>query len=362
MVSQSPEEQIPVTVLTGFLGAGKTTFLNRWLEARADKRWLVIINEFGSVGVDHDLVVQADTETETSFVELSSGCLCCTIRGDLTKTLREAPWRFARGGQRWFDEIIIETTGLADPVPIIQTFVADQQVAARYRIQRILTVVDSVNGAGTVRLQAEAAKQIAIADAIVLTKMDVATDEQRSEANATIARLNPAVAVIESSAEGPDWQAISEVSCFNPSSLSGEVRAWLSDAVYEAHGHDHHGHDHHHSHDPNRHDERIRSICLTFDEPLPVKIFDAWFTALSQLRGEDLLRVKGILNVEELPMPMVIHGVQHIWHEPEILSEWPSEDLRSRVVFIVRDLDEGQLRKVLDQLLSRLKAPSVQGL
>ena len=183
---------IPVTLLTGFLGAGKTTLLNRLIRQPELAKTLVIINEFGSIGIDHDLVAQSDEED--TIVEMASGCLCCTIKGDLQRTLRDAPWRFARDGRRWFDRIIIETTGLADPAPIIHTVMADKALSELYRLHNVITLVDGVNGDATLNDQPEAIKQVAVADALVLTKTDLAEAEslerlaERKDALKTLTR------------------------------------------------------------------------------------------------------------------------------------------------------------------------------
>ncbi|MEL6199151.1 MAG: GTP-binding protein [Pseudomonadota bacterium] len=361
----STDKRIPVSVLTGFLGAGKTTLLNRVLHDPVAKRALVIINEFGSIGVDHDLVAHADIDS--GVVELFNGCLCCTIRGDLSKTLRDAPWRYSRGGERWFDRVIIETTGLADPAPIVQTFLADPAIAKRYALHQIVTVVDAVNGPGTLAAQPEAEKQVAVADAIVLTKADLASADQFAETQSRVRALNPAAPVHESLADDALAELLQGTATFNPDQKGASVQAWLAEEAHADHSHSHdHGHHHHHhhddhGHDPNRHDSRIRSISLSFDTPRSARVFDAWFDHLARLRGSDLLRVKGILNVSELDVPMVIHGVQHIWHPPEILEAWPSEDRRSRVVFIVRDLEQSDLLEALSFVTSHVENAQLTG-
>ncbi|MEL7311272.1 MAG: GTP-binding protein, partial [Pseudomonadota bacterium] len=258
------KDKVPVTVLTGFLGAGKTTLLNSVLKEHPESRWLVIINEFGAVGVDHDLVVQSepDTEPEPRFVELSNGCLCCTIRGDLTKTLTDAVWRFSRGGSRWFDRVVIETTGLADPAPIVQTLTTQAAVARNYSLSHIISVLDIPNAASTLDNATEAVKQIAVADTVVLTKGDLASPEQIQQTKQRVQRINPAAQLVDNvHAKCFSPHALFVAARFQPGDSSAEVADWLSHEVFETshdHDHDHDHHHGHHRHDVNRHDENIR--------------------------------------------------------------------------------------------------------
>ncbi len=355
------DNPIPVTILTGFLGAGKTTLLNRFLDSTNAKRALVIVNEFGSIGIDHHLMMFSSEES--GLVALSSGCLCCTIRGDLTKTLKEAPWRFSRDGKRWFDQIIIETTGLADPAPIVQTLFAEPDIAKQYALTQIITVVDSVNGIQTLEDQPEACKQVAVADTIVVSKADLVDQAQQQSLRKRLRHLNPAAAIAIQNPAEIDPKTIFGCSKFNPKLKGESVKQWLAADAYDSDPH-HHSHvDHNaHSHDENRHGDRIRSVCLRFAEPKPVKVFEAWFDHLARLRGSNLLRIKGILNVSELNVPMVIHGVQHIWHPPIILPSWPDDDHQSRVVFILRDLEKSDLLKALSFITDRLDNAQLAGL
>ncbi len=349
--------RISVSLLTGFLGSGKTTILNSLMQRPELNRTLVIINEFGEIGVDHDLVAQSSDEV---VVEMSSGCLCCTIRGDLAKTLREAPGRFARGGERWFDRVIIETTGLADPAPILHTLINDPSVARQYRLDGVITVVDAVNGTNTLERQVESVKQAAVADRLLVTKTDIAEPAVVNELQSRLGALNPIAPQIIVQNGAVDPEVVLDAGEYDPSTKSTDAQNWLKAEIFEAggHGHEagdhrHHGHDHHHDHDHddvNRHDEHIQAFCLTLDEPIHSAAFEIWLEGLLLFRGEDFLRIKGILNVVGTDGPTIIHGVQHVMHPPITLETWPSEDRRSRIVFITRDIDEAVMRTSLEAL------------
>ncbi|MEL7297092.1 MAG: GTP-binding protein [Pseudomonadota bacterium] len=348
-MAKNPAQRIPVSVLTGFLGSGKTTILNQLVQQPDFSKTLVLINEFGEIGLDHDLMVRSQDDV---VVEMASGCLCCTIRGDLAKTLRDAPGRFARGGKLWFDRVLIETTGLADPAPIMHTLMTDEAISERYQLNSIITTVDAVNGGDTLDMQFESVKQAAVADRLIITKTDLTDSRTVSDLQARLLELNPRAVQITVGTDDIDPTALFESAIYDPATKSLDVAAWLKTEAYPpAHSHDHiHHHDHHdhaHHHDVNRHDELIKAVCLTIDEPIPGAAFDAWLSALLVFRGADLLRVKGIVNIAESDKPMVFHGVQHIFHPPLILDAWPSDDRRSRIVFITRGIDENLLRSTL---------------
>jgi len=339
---------LPVSVLTGFLGSGKTTVLNHLIQHPALSRTLVLINEFGEIGLDHDLVAHSNGEV---VIEMSSGCLCCTIRGDLAKTLREARGRFTRGGELWFDRVVIETTGLADPAPILHTLMTDSALARHYRLDGVIATVDAVNGGDTLDRQSESVKQAAVADRLLLTKADLAELDVLRSLQARLQVLNPAAPQIIAENGVVDPTLLFDAGLYDPKTKSPDVQHWLNAEAYgEPHDHEHgaagHGHTHQHN-DVNRHDEHIKALCLTIDEPIHRDALDLWLNALLLFRGADLLRIKGIINVAGLDGPMVIHGVQHILHPPVTLKEWPSEDRRSRIVFITRDIDEPVLRDTL---------------
>jgi G3E family GTPase len=349
---------IPVTVLTGFLGSGKTTLLNALMRRPELARTAVLINEFGEVGLDHLMVEKVDGD----IVLLSSGCLCCTVRGELVDSLRRLAAR-AEAGEIAFDRVVIETTGLADPAPILHTLMADPDIVARYRLDGIVTTVDAVTGAATLDAQAESVKQAAVADRIVITKSDLAGAEALAGLSRRLAALNPGARRIVAAMGAVEPEEILNAGLFDPARKIPDVAAWLNAEAYGGHHHHHHGHghDHHHHHgagtgqdphDVNRHDARIASFCLTFDAPLHWSAVATWLEMLIVTRGESLLRIKGILDVAGQDRPVAIHGVQHLLHPPAHLPAWPkradgSDDRRSRIVFIVRDLPRAVIEEGL---------------
>ena len=360
------EQRIPVTVLTGFLGSGKTTLLNKLLRRPELADTAVIINEFGEIGLDHLLVEKSDDE---GMVTLNSGCLCCTVRGDLVRTMSELFLKRSRGEVSQFKRMVVETTGLADPAPILHTLMTDPLLASRYRLDGVVTTVDAVNGGSTLDNHEEAIKQAAVADRILLTKVDIADAAPLAELKHRLQHLNPGAEAISITGGEIDPNAILNAGLYNPDTKSADVKRWLHEEAYEGshdhghkhghdHGHDHgHGHDHKHGddhghgeqdpHNVNRHDDRIKAFCMTFDEPMSWSTVAAAFDALVTYRGPDLLRMKGILNVKDTDKPVVIHGVQHVFHPPATLEAWPEgDDRKSRVVFITRDIAESTIRKV----------------
>ncbi len=334
-------DRIPVTLLTGFLGAGKTTMLNHLVRQPELARAAVLINEFGAISLDHELVERI---VDTNIIEVKGGCLCCTVRGDVRQALLDLLARRAAGEVRDFDRVVIETTGLADPVPILHIFMADEQLLALFRLDGVVTVVDAVNGLDTLERHEEARKQAAVADRLLVSKADLADPAP------LVARLrdfNPAapVATVEQGRVAP--ADILNLGAFDPQAKGADVEAWLR-AEGPADGHHHHGH---HHHDVNRHNDAIRAFTFTRDEPVKLDRIDYLLRLIGQLRGPDLLRVKAIVNVEGEPdRPAVLHGVQQVFHPVSRLDAWPSDDRRTRVVFIVQNITLAQIESLMESL------------
>jgi len=326
---------LPVTLLTGFLGSGKTTVLNHLLRQPGLARAAVIINELGEIGIDHDLV---ETATE-DFVLLKSGCVCCSVRSDLIDTLRELFLKGVRG-QIEFDRVVIETTGLADPAPVLHTLTGDPLVTARYRLDGVIATVDAVNGDDTLNRAFEAVKQAAIADRILLTKTDLAEAGAARRLTDRLRALNPAAPILPVVNGAADPADLFDIGLYNPATKSLDVQRWLNAEAVEHHHHDH-------GDELSRHDGSISSFVFTLDRPIAETALTRWLEMLVAFQGPDLLRVKGIVNVSGRPGPLVIQGVQHIFHPPVELAAWPNDDRRTRIVFITRGLDARAIEGIL---------------
>jgi len=321
-------ERLPVALITGFLGSGKTTLLNRVLADRRMARSLVLVNEFGEVGLDHLFMESIDGD----MVLLQSGCVCCTIQGDLDRTLRDIARRRAENKTPPFDRVLLETTGLADPAPILQLLLNSPLISHDYRLDGVVTTVDAVNGARQLDEHGEAVKQAAVADRLLISKTDLAEAASSAHLRARLGELNPGAQLYEVVQGEIDPALLFDSGPFDPAGKGDRVRQWLNAAAHEQH-------DHHHDHDRSRHDAHIGSFCLTFDEPLDWDRFNQWLMSVRAVWGDRLLRVKGVLNVAGESQPLVIHGVHRTFHPPTLLARWPDDDRRSRLVFIARDLD-----------------------
>ena len=349
-MTQSAPTKIPVTVLTGYLGAGKTTLLNRILSEDHGKRYAVIVNEFGEIGIDNDLIVGADEEV----FEMNNGCVCCTVRGDLIRVLSGLMKR--KGG---FDAIIIETTGLADPGPVAQTFFVDEDVKARTKLDSVTTVVDAKHVLLRLSDSREAREQIAFADQIVLNKTDLVSEDDLRMLEARLRRLNPLAPIHRAQRSNVPLDTILGRGGFDLDRIVSIEPEFLNPAHGEAghvhdehcdhdHGHDHHhhdhGHDHGHANASDIHDDDIRGISLRLDRPLDGGKITNWLNDVLASQGPDILRAKGIIDVAGDERRLVFQAV-HMILEGDFQRPWNATDERhSRLVFIGRDLDEAKLR------------------
>jgi G3E family GTPase len=328
----------PVSVLTGFLGAGKTKLLNFLVKDPMLADAAVIINEFGEIGLDH-LLVESSNE---NIVEMASGCLCCTIRGDLIDTMRDLLARRDRGEVKAFDRIIIETTGLADPAPVLHTIMSEPELLSRCRLEGVVTVVDGVNGSSTLDNHPEAVKQVAVADRIVLTKLDLLHgregEEQLFAIIARLRKLNPAARLLATHRDEATAARLFNTGLYDPETKSLDVRNWLRAEAYEAN--DRHRHNLH-RHDVTRHDDHIRSFAFSDERAISPAGLDMFLGLIQSFHGANMLRMKGIVKVaDDLARPVVLHGVQHVFHPPARLPRWPDNDERTRLVFIVKDIEK----------------------
>ncbi len=378
----SPLPAVPVSILTGFLGAGKTTLLNRLLKDPDLSDTAVIINEFGDVSIDH-LLVEASSD---GVIELSDGCLCCTVRGELVDTLADLMDRMQTGKIKPLKRVVIETTGLADPAPVLQSVIGNPIIAQNFRLDGVVTVVDAVNGLQTIANHEEALKQIAVADRIVISKTGLAETSERDALTARIRALNPRAPLIDGDSAEAGRAELFDCGLYDPSSKIADVGRWLQDEAHHDHhdhdhdhGHDHHDHDHHdhdhhhdhgqdhhHHHDVTRHGGDIRSFSIVHERPIEPMALDMFIDLLRSAHGEKLLRMKAIVAVADRPdRPLVLHGVQNVFHTPERLAAWPDpNDRRTRMVLITKGLEEAFVRDLFDAFTGkpRIDRPDAQAL
>lgn len=380
---------IPVSVLTGFLGAGKTTLLNRLLASPEFANTAVIINEFGDVGLDHLFVA----EVSDGIIELSSGCLCCTIRGELITTLENLLRAVDNGRIDRLERVVIETTGVADPGPVLHTIMLHPYLVQRYRLDGVVTVVDAVNGAATLDRQPEAPRQVAVADRLVISKTDLVDNELPPALCDRLKALNPAAPILLTADPKVDLRQLIDTGLYTPRAAEPDVAAWLGEARlaatpshhhggtddphgdaphhhhdhdhhhqghqdehkeghHEGHGHDH-GHDHHH--ETNRHGS-IEAFSFASDQAIASHDLETFLELLGSAHGEKLLRVKGIAKLRDDPeRPLVVHGVQHVFHPPVQLTAWPAGDTKStRFVFITDGLSRAYVERIFRALTGEI--------
>ncbi len=336
------KKRIPLTLITGFLGSGKTTLLAELLRDPLLGDAVVLVNELGEVPLDHHLLREVDEKT----VILDSGCVCCTIRTDLVDELRDLEVRVHRGELPAFRRVVVETTGLADPVPVLATLLSDPLLSAHYMADGVVTCVDAVNASLQAEHQPEWTKQVVVADRIVLTKTDLA-EADAPLAEALIRARNPVAELIVGVGGDVPASRLIGLGVLAEDRRAEQVTAWL-DAVNHGHGHVHdHDHDHH---------AGVHAIALRFDEPLDWTMFALWLAMLLQSRGDDVLRVKGLLDTGA-DGPLVLHGVQHVIHPPTHLTAWPDEDHTSRIVLIVRGIGRTEVETSL-RAFDRLAKPT----
>ena len=350
----SAETPIQVSLLTGFLGSGKTTLLNALLRHESMAETAVLINEFGDIGIDHSLVETVDPD----MIELTTGCLCCTVQGDLTRALREIFIKRVKKEIKPFKRVLVESTGLADPAPVIQTLVNDPVIVHRYSLDGIIATVDALHAPGQLTRHEECKRQAAVADRLVITKTDMATTDQVSLCKEVLHNLNPAAPTFEVVSGDIHPDKLFDCGLFNPSKKTYDVQNWLkAESYHDNHDHDHHHHhDHDHkSHDKNRHDENINAWCLEYNEPIPWPVFIAWITTIIDNHGERVLRLKGIVNIEGEDQPLAIHGVQHIFHPPAKLPSWPKGEKKTKMVFIVDRVSKAEIEGHLEKLRENAK-------
>ncbi|MDC0074950.1 GTP-binding protein [Alphaproteobacteria bacterium] len=329
---KSKSNLIPVHIITGFLGSGKTSLIKKLMKYKLIKNAAIIVNEFGEVGIDHHLVEAVDE----NMVMLQSGCICCTIREDLTTTLIDL-WEKKSENKIKFETVVIETTGLADPSPIIYSLMTYDKIKYHFSLGNIITIIDVINGLNNLSKQQESIKQLAVADKVIISKTDISKTKLDILKN-KIKLINPSAKILLSA------DKISPIKIFtndlyNLNTKHQDVIAWINDEALK--------NNEKHVHNRNRHNESIYSFCLYFNESLDWTVFGIWLTMLLNKYGQLILRIKGLLNVKDVKGPVAIHGVQHMIYPPVHLGSWPDNDKRSKIVFIVDSMDKEKIQKSL---------------
>jgi G3E family GTPase len=332
------DSRVPVNILTGFLGSGKTTLLQRLLRSPQMSRTVVLINEFGEIGLDHLLIERVDE----GVVLLQSGCICCAIRDDLKSALRALLGRRDRAEIPAFDRVVIETTGLADPGPILYTVLSEPVVRHHFHLANVVTTVDALNASLHLSRNAEGIKQVAAADRLVVTKTDLADPGRVAAVREVLTHLNPSAEVLDGAESdlAPDRLLASRSAGAAYREAGGQGPA--ADPAYLR--------------ELRAHDSRVASLSLALDEPLDWTAFGVWLSMLLNRHGDAVLRVKGIIRIRGAEAPVFVNAVQHIVHPPQHLERWPTDDHRSRLVFITRGIDHALLRRSLSAF-SGARAP-----
>ncbi|WP_417789918.1 CobW family GTP-binding protein [Terasakiella pusilla] len=350
-------QHIPISLLTGFLGSGKSTLLSDILQTEEFANTAIIVNEFGDVGLDDFLVVHS----EEQIVEMTTGCLCCTIRGDITNTLLSLLEKRENGDIKPFDHVIIETTGLADPAPVLHTLTTHPQLMTQVKLNGTLVTIDALNGEHTLQNHDECVKQLALADKIVITKTDMDLDPAAlHDLKQKIKQINSTAPVIEKPTQRQDLPVLFQYQELDTQASRADLAKWLGDDIdhHHDHDHDHHHHDHghDHGHDHHNHDSHagdIHTFTIQFEDAISQQAFVLAMQMLLGNQGKNLLRIKGIVHLAEQPeRPYVIHGVQHVFHEPAVLESWPDGKRETILVFITRGIPKRSIETYFNTWLN----------
>ena len=371
--------KIWITVITGFLGSGKTTLLNTLLKHPEMNQAAVIVNEFGEIGIDYDLVERSDE----NIVQLANGCLCCSVKGDLIDTFRDLYIQRNAGTIPYFDRVVIETTGIADPAPVLQIIFTNPMIMNHYSLDGVVTTVDAINGVSSLERFPECVKQAAIADRLILTKSDLVEvsdhGEKVKDLSDRLRALNPAAPIVVRNTGDVDPGDLFGTGMFNPETKKIDFNSWLnpeqylsettenpfnaneadSEATISYYKDRGHTPEHRRGNDNHHHNPLIKTFCIVREEPMSLEMLRMFLEGLANEAGPDLLRVKGIVNIENEPKrPAIIQGAQLIFHSLEFMDRWPSEDHRTRIVFITHDIDKKYIEDTMS-LIERVAERTV---